>query len=252
MINESSSRLKSRARGTLLGHYSLPIGAFVLVSLATTAIETVISFLIPHNSSGAALSYIAMLIVAVFSTLFQTGYSYLLLNMARGRQYQLRDLIFPIQTMPDHVILLALRLFLLALACMVPFLAGVILLMLMPGILLMRVVCVLLLLVSLILALVVSLDYSQVFLLYLDNPYLSCKEIMHQSKTLMRGNRIRYFYLLLSFIGISLLGVLSFGIGFFWLVPYMTMTEVEFYRDLIHEHEPFENTTYHFAGSNPF
>ena len=74
------------------------------------------------------------------------------------------------------------------------------------------------------------------FLLYLANPYLSCREIMHQSKNLMKGNRIRYFYLLVSFVGIALLGVVSLGIGFLWITPYMSMTEVEFYRDLINEH----------------
>ena len=93
-----------------------------------------------------------------------------------------------------------------------------------------------LLLVSLFLLLKLTFDYSQIFLLYLDNPYLSCKEIMQQSKELMKGNRIRYFYLLISFFGISLLGVVSLGIGFLWITPYMSMTEVEFYRDLINEH----------------
>ena len=95
---------------------------------------------------------------------------------------------------------------------------------------------ILLLLVSLFLLLKLTFDYSQIFLLYLDNPYLSCKEIMQQSKELMKGNRIRYFYLLISFFGISLLGVVSLGIGFLWITPYMSMTEVEFYRDLINEH----------------
>ena len=95
---------------------------------------------------------------------------------------------------------------------------------------------VLLLIVSFFLILRMTLDYSQIFLLYLDNPYLSCREIMHQSKNLMKGNRIRYFYLLVSFVGIALLGVVSLGIGFLWITPYMSMTEVEFYRDLINEH----------------
>ena len=92
------------------------------------------------------------------------------------------------------------------------------------------------LIVSLFLILKLTLDYSQIFLLYLDNPYLSCKEIMHQEQNLMKGNRIRYFYLLVSFVGIALLGVVSLGIGFLWITPYMSMTEVEFYRDLINEH----------------
>ena len=95
--------------------------------------------------------------------------------------------------MPDHVILLAVRLFLLTLACMLPFLGGLIIFALFYQLLISRIIMVLLLIVSFFLILRMTLDYSQIFLLYLDNPYLSCREIMHQSKNLMKGNRIRYF-----------------------------------------------------------
>ena len=217
MIKETSNQLKARARGTLLGHYGLPIGASILTTAAIMTLEGLISLVVPKNTAGVLISYLTMLIAAIFSTLLQTGYQYLLLNMARGKKAGLKDLIYPFQTMPDHVILLAVRLFLLTLACMLPFLGGLII-------------------VSFFLILRMTLDYSQIFLLYLDNPYLSCREIMHQSKNLMKGNRIRYFYLLVSFVGIALLGVVSLGIGFLWITPYMSMTEVEFYRDLINEH----------------
>ena len=110
------------------------------------------------------------------------------------------------------MILLAVRLFLLTLACMLPFLGGLIIFALFYQLLISRIIMVLLLIVSFFLILRMTLDYSQIFLLYLYNPYLSCREIMHQSKNLMKGNRIRYFYLLVS------------------------LTEVEFYRDLINEH----------------
>ena len=221
MIKETSNQLKARARGTLLGHYGLPIGASILTTAAIMTLEGLISLVVPKNTAGVLISYLTMLIAAIFSTLLQTGYQYLLLNMARGKKAGLKDLIYPFQTMPDHVILLAVRLFLLTLACMLP---------------ISRIIMVLLLIVSFFLILRMTLDYSQIFLLYLDNPYLSCREIMHQSKNLMKGNRIRYFYLLVSFVGIALLGVVSLGIGFLWITPYMSMTEVEFYRDLINEH----------------
>ena len=156
--------------------------------------------------------------------------------MARGKKAGLKDLIYPFQTMPDHVILLAVRLFLLTLACMLPFLGGIIIFALFYQFLVSRIILVLLLIVSFFLILKLTLDYSQIFLIYLDNSYLSCKEIMKQSKALMKGNRIRYFYLLVSFVGIALLGIVSLGIGFLWIAPYMSMTEVEFYQDLINEH----------------
>ena len=236
MINETSSQLKSRARAALLGRYGLPMGAFILTYLITMALETLVNFLLPGNTAMSIVPTIALLIIMIFSTLFQTGYQGLLLNMARGKEYQLKDLISPFQNMPDHVILLAVRLFLLSFACILPFLFGVTALLMMPSVLLLRVVCALLFVVSFFLALRVSLIYSQVFLIYLDNPYLPCGEVMRRSKQMMTGNCIRYFYLLVSFIGIALLGILSFGIGLLWIVPYVSMTEVEFYRDLIHEH----------------
>lgn len=236
MIKETSNQLKARARGTLLGHYGLPIGASILTTAAIMTLEGLISLVVPKNTAGILISYLTMLIAAIFSTLLQTGYQYLLLNMARGKKAELKDLIYPFQTMPDHVILLAVRLFLLTLACMLPFLGGLIIFSLFYQLLISRIIMVLLLIVSFFLILRMTLDYSQIFLLYLDNPYLSCREIMHQSKNLMKGNRIRYFYLLVSFVGIALLGVVSLGIGFLWITPYMSMTEVEFYRDLINEH----------------
>ena len=226
MIKETSNQLKARARGTLLGHYGLPIGASILTTAAIMTLEGLISLVVPKNTAGILISYLTM----------QTGYQYLLLNMARGKKAGLKDLIYPFQTMPDHVILLAVRLFLLTLACMLPFLGGLIIFALFYQLLISRIIMVLLLIVSFFLILRMTLDYSQIFLLYLDNPYLSCREIMHQSKNLMKGNRIRYFYLLVSFVGIALLGVVSLGIGFLWITPYMSMTEVEFYRDLINEH----------------
>jgi hypothetical protein len=39
--------------------------------------------------------------------------------------------------------------------------------------------------------------------------------------------------LLVSFSGILLLALLTFGIGMFWIYPYMTATQTNFYLQLI-------------------
>lgn len=153
MIKETTNQLKARARGTLLGHYSLPVGAAILTTAAILVLEGLITLVVPKNTTGIVISYLTMLIAAIFSTLLQTGYEYLLLNMARGKQAQLKDLIYPFQTMPDHVILLAVRLFLLTLACMLPFFGGSIIFALFYQLLVSRIIMVLLLLVSLFLIL---------------------------------------------------------------------------------------------------
>ena len=65
-----------------------------------------------------------------------------------------------------------------------------------------------------------------------DEPDLTGKEIVLKSKTLMNGNKGNYFVLTLSFIGWAILSVLTLGIGYFWLLPYMQISFVCFYDNL--------------------
>lgn len=53
--------------------------------------------------------------------------------------------------------------------------------------------------------------------------------------TYMNGNKWRLFCLHFSFIGWMLLGILTFGILYFWIIPYMQTAQAEFYRDIIAE-----------------
>jgi len=50
---------------------------------------------------------------------------------------------------------------------------------------------------------------------------------------LMDGHKWDLFVLDLSFIGWILLCLLTCGIGFIFLAPYMEMAHVEFYRELV-------------------
>lgn len=54
----------------------------------------------------------------------------------------------------------------------------------------------------------------------------------------MKGSKGRFFYLTVSFFPLLLLGFLSCGIAFLWLVPYMNATYAEFFLDLIKKSEP--------------
>ncbi len=53
---------------------------------------------------------------------------------------------------------------------------------------------------------------------------------MKESKSLMKGHKLDLFLLWLSFIGWVILAILTFGIGFLWLSPYMGTTTSHFYR----------------------
>ena len=78
----------------------------------------------------------------------------------------------------------------------------------------------------------IGLMYSQINFIIINNPELDIIDTMRRSRHLMDGNKGRFFLLELSFLGWILLGVLTLGIGYFWLIPYIYTTESAFYCDL--------------------
>lgn len=65
-----------------------------------------------------------------------------------------------------------------------------------------------------------------------DEPELGADEVICKSMAMMRGHKMKLFLLDLSFIGWILLAILTLGIGFLWLVPWMENARVAFYLDL--------------------
>ncbi len=65
-----------------------------------------------------------------------------------------------------------------------------------------------------------------------ENEDLSVMEAITESKRIMMGNKWRLFCLDVSFIGWELLGVLTLGIGFFWITPYEEAARAAFYREI--------------------
>ena len=85
---------------------------------------------------------------------------------------------------------------------------------------------------SLIYLVVKGYYYSLVYYILYDNSEKSGKEIVEESERLMKGNRWNYFWLSLTFIGWAILASFSFGIGYLWLMPYISITYVCFYEYL--------------------
>ena len=80
---------------------------------------------------------------------------------------------------------------------------------------------------------IVMLLYNQAFYILLDFPDYNAKKALTFSRELMKGNKGRFIYLLVSFIPLFALGILSCGAGFLWIVPYMQATQAQFYLDLV-------------------
>lgn len=83
-----------------------------------------------------------------------------------------------------------------------------------------------------------GIAYSQSFFIYKDlsassdTHHMKKTDFITESRALMHGHKWRYFVLQLSFIGWHILSILTFGIGYLWLNPYLNATLAAFYKDL--------------------
>ena len=79
---------------------------------------------------------------------------------------------------------------------------------------------------------IMSFSYAMTPYILEEHPEIGAWEASTRSKEIMTGHRFDLFWLYLSFIGWALLCILTFGIGLFWLIPYMSASEIGFYEDL--------------------
>ena len=70
-----------------------------------------------------------------------------------------------------------------------------------------------------------------------ENKGIGALEAINRSKAMMHGHKMDYFVLQLSFIGWALLGAITFGIAYIYVIPYMSATMVNFHNDLLPEVE---------------
>ncbi|MCL2762515.1 MAG: DUF975 family protein [Treponema sp.] len=77
-----------------------------------------------------------------------------------------------------------------------------------------------------------GLEYSMAFYIMHDNPGINPFEAIKKSKMMMKGYKGKLFLLYLSFTGWALLGLLTLGIGWLWLYPYVGLSEGNFYENL--------------------
>ena len=75
-------------------------------------------------------------------------------------------------------------------------------------------------------------SYAMTPFILKDYPELSANKAIDLSRAMMKDRKFDLFYLILSFIGWYLLAILTFGIGFFWLVPYVQTSMASFYADV--------------------
>ena len=227
-MKRTSSQLKQLARESLAHRFSLPVMACVITFGIIMLVNMLPAALFPDT--GNSISYLVIsFITDLLLSILSVGPVTILLDMSRGSDGQLSDLLYAFRHQPDRIIV--------SLLSTVIFLPGILVFMLSSifytafGI----IIGSLLIFAAVIGSVVIRLDFALVTPLYIDNPQTSAIDLLRESRDLMRGNRLRYFVLELSFIPIMLLAVVACFVGLLWAVPYTQMTLLEFYRELVGE-----------------
>ena len=101
-----------------------------------------------------------------------------------------------------------------------------------------------------------GLSYSMTPYILRDRPDLQNNSAIELSMDMMQGHKADLFWLYLSFIGWFILCCFTFGIGFFWLEPYVSASMAAFYDALKADYEGqfggAEEATYNTAETDNY
>lgn len=179
------------------------------------------------------------LIISLLSMIVNTGYNYMLLNMARGRSYGPGDLICMLKKGSDGVLTAGLVMALIDTLVMVPFYylinmtepsggtAEALAAWMQPVMIAM--------LAGTAVGVLVKLPFSMAFYLLADDPQKKGIQALKESVSLMKGHMIQFFVLQLSFVPLMILSFITFYIGLLWIMPYMYASLTAFYMDVTGE-----------------
>lgn len=75
-------------------------------------------------------------------------------------------------------------------------------------------------------------SYSMAFYIINDNPNMKAIDAIKKSEEMMNGHKMDLFILHLSFLGWMLLGLLTLGILYIWVIPYYYTAIANFYNSI--------------------
>ncbi len=245
-MKTSRKTLKYRARRALLGRYPAAVGMVLITGVAgvllavLAEITMMISMIAAQGAMGtkgliaavAASMFFGILLLAMFYGTLLPGIIRFYLNLCQGRKAGVLDMLWGIQYYGGKFfgisLVIGLGLGVLALPVFVLSGAGAVtgqwafpaVFLFLYGIILEAA------------GIYISLTYSLFYMILADDPEKTPVEALRESKQLMKGNRGRLFMLSLSFLGWIVIAWITIGLGFLWLIPYISCTYCCFYLDL--------------------
>ena len=200
---KTRAELKAMAKESLQGKYGDAIVITVLLFIISALIGGATAAFTTNMSEENA-EIIESIVELILSGLFTFGYLSFFLKISRNEDVEINELwnkTSMFMTFIAAAILIGL------------FTTLWTLLLIIPGI-------------------IAAYSYQMTLYILLDNPNMNVMDAIKESKRMMKGHKMDYFILQLSFIGWIILGIFTLGILYLWLVPYMNVTMCNFYNNL--------------------
>lgn len=240
MIHSKKIRvIKAQARENLLGKYSPIIAGTLLIQILSDLIST--AFIPMLTNAGFfqyAIYYVANFIISMLINFFYVGVYKMHLNASRGSESSLGELIFPVRNGTNRFLIVAAVLTLITYAQAIPrviFTNYVNLSSIVNGTIdwNMAFTWAVITLIGVVINIILMLNFALAFYFLIDNPDMTAKEALASSHRYMKGNKLRLFFQYISFIGLYLLGILTAGIAYLWLLPYVDQSVTVLYETLV-------------------
>ena len=91
-------------------------------------------------------------------------------------------------------------------------------------------------------------SYSMTFYIMRENPGMKGEQAIRRSMAMMKGHKMDLFLLMLSFIGWIRLGMITLGIAYLWIYPYIYTALSAFYEELKKDYAARETFVAQSAG----
>ena len=221
------------------------IGSILLQQIITILVSFSVSALIPTTTLiGDILNYIVVFIIQILSLVLQSGLYFIYLKIACNMPCATPDLFEGFKVNTTKIIKISFILSIINTICNIP--CEILYKKLMLSIpaeintsealnayidslliyFIITLACVLLFFL-------VTLPLQPAFYMVWDYPESNVRNILKQSICLMKGHKLRYLLLTLSFLPSILISFLFLGLPLLWIIPTMNLTFTNFYLDLI-------------------
>lgn len=251
---KSIAELKYLARMQMMGRFSLLIGTILLPSLISFFASQLALGISAPSTMGFAVNYAVTFIIQIITSVMQAGASLIYLKCACNMPAQIGDLFHSYKSNLPVALKLGFLFVLIKSVCTIPCdIMNLQLLnssdLIIPKITETTTVNEImdsyavyynimmsyysLALGCLLAAFLIKLVFMPAYYLMLDFPEWSAVKILKKSVEIMHGNKLRYLLLQISFIPLLLLSIFTCGLTLIWVVPYMHMTNTNFYLDIM-------------------